>query len=145
MFPQEHQWIFIHNPSEWSTFLPPSWSPSGPLLPAMDYLLQSPTIPLWALSDQVNFAWVHVQQAYKRLGFVTLKADNFMEDTYITEDQIKSALKSFPKLNLEDKILQATSDLAKACQNAKNLPLALETSLPDPLTWSIASWIKLKL
>ena len=78
----------------------------------MDYLLQSPTIPLWALSDQVNFDWVHVQQAYKRLGFVTLKADNIMEDTYITEDQIKSALKSFPKLNLEDKIIQATSDLA---------------------------------
>ena len=39
MNPQEHQWIFIHNPSQWSTFLPPSWSPSGPLLPAMDYLL----------------------------------------------------------------------------------------------------------
>ena len=88
--PPEQQWIFIEAPNRWSNYLPHGWTPAGPLIPAIQLLLKSPTLPMWALPEGVTEVWSNIQQAHTLMHFAALKEEDFQSASYVTEDQIKT-------------------------------------------------------
>ena len=103
--PPEQQWIFIEAPNRWSNYLPHGWTSAG--------LLKSPTLPMWALPEGVTEVWSNIQQAHTLMHFAALKVEDFLSASYVTEDQIKTALKMIPKTSMDETLLQASSSLLR--------------------------------
>ena len=114
---------------KWHEHLPSDWATSAALHPAMTTLLNSTTLPLWDAFPPISKEWAVIQESWFTMIFATQKLDDFLNTSYTTEDQIKSALKFMPKVTLDEKLEQANSSLIKECQRNINLPIDLTASI----------------
>ena len=60
----DKQWIFKLNREHWREHLPNGWSTSDPLHPALETLLHSTTLPLWAAGPPLAKEWAVLQEAW---------------------------------------------------------------------------------
>ena len=91
------QWIFKLDREQWREHLPNGWSTSDPLHPALETLLHSTTLPLWAAGPPLAKEWAALQEAWFDMVFQIQKMDEFLVTSYETEEAIKSPLKFLPK------------------------------------------------
>jgi hypothetical protein len=125
----EHQWIFKLDRQHWRQYLPPGWSSSGPLQLVLETLLHSPVIPLWAAVNPIATEWAALQAAWWAMHFQGQKMDEFLNASYSTEEEIKTALKFIPQAYLDDKMEKVNTTLLRECTVNTHLPLEITTSV----------------
>ena len=124
-----HQWIFKLDRQHWRQHLPPGWSSSGPLQPALGLLLHSLVIPLWAAENPIATEWAALQAAWGDVHFHGQKMDDFLHASHNTEEEIKTALKSIPQVNLDEKMEKVNIILLRECTVNTHLPLEITASV----------------
>jgi hypothetical protein len=123
------QWIYQKDPEDWLSYLsegsPKGWSFMDPLHPAMEDLLMSPTMPLWAAPKHITCELSEIKAAFQTLTYAEQTVNRILSSNIQCEDDIKSFLKinALPDNQISEKLHQNLSYLIKVCSKATNLPL----------------------
>jgi hypothetical protein len=123
------QWIYQKDPENWLSYLsegsPKGWSFMDPLHPAMEDLLMSPTMPLWAAPKHLTCELSEIKAAFQALTYTEQTVNRLLSSDIQCEDDIKSFLKinALPDNQISEKLHQNLSYLIKVCSKATNLPL----------------------
>ena len=129
------QWIYQKDPETWLPYLSEGstkgWSFMDPLHPAMEDLLMSPTMPLWAAPQHLTCELSEIKAAFQALTYAEQTVIRLLSSNIQSEDDVKTFLKTNarPDNQMSEKLHQNLSHLIEVCSKATNLPLNFTSAI----------------
>ena len=132
---EEDKWIFTEEPMDWKDYLPQKGtmhpSSQDEMHPAMQILLSSSTLPLWAVNQNTSKELSRAMAAFKTMEFAERDIMRCIKDSPQQEDEIKQFLKMSTTSHQKtiDKLQQSQSTLSQAITESVQLPVPLVSAI----------------